>query len=494
MQDDSNNNKRMELIRETIEISNKVDDTTETILNLLNTTNISTLDPIKPLIHPRRNISKLIGFYELFWDCHSIFKENREKIEKFNILPEKKMDLEDLSRLQIIPIMKEFLKCFDKLKDHLEIKIIKKLIDDEKIFFDKVVDLISRSVIFALERLPKVVEKLEEYSRFVVKHSEGNEYIREYSRTCQKRLGFVELDSNHSAILQQTNDLTKRLNMIKSLNIRILGTKQARTVNEGLIKIMVIDLKLIIGNALLKIEKEESPSSIIFLSQLYLRLRHSEGEIVYEIEDLFDFKPQILKIIFNCFIQLFGRLCVLEKPRSDCKAEKLAVNLSKILNLFTSEKELMKDWVSKFGSSFGIYNENQLAENFSEKCLQQIFEIAESLEVHERSVYLINNIDLFKSFVTKVAGLETEHQIYKYCQTILGLVRIENESKSPTKTFEDLLIFMKKTKKMTLPEKEVVYMKNGLRKFIDELMLREAIDGSLQMIFEALDQCYSGSQ
>ena len=487
----SNQEKRAQFLKETIGISDNVNNTTENLLNILNTADTTVLDPIKSLIHPRRNISKIVSFYEIFWRNSNKLNEKREQLQKTKALEKDFLEIDELEKIKILEILKEMLECFNYLEKYIEIKIVKQLIDEEKAFFNRTLELISRSIIHSLERLPKIVENVDEYSRFVGKYSENNDFIKEYTKTCVQRLGFITAQDNCSAILQQTKNLSKHFNMIKSLNNKLIGIKQARAVNEGIVKLLVIDLKVIIGDILLKLEHKESPFDIQFLIKLYSRLRHSEDEIVEEIEELFVFKPAILKLIFNCFIQLFGLLSIIDKPRQDCKAEKLAIELSKILHLFEDQKDLLNLWTSQFGSSFGVYNEKDLATNFSEKCILRIFELAESLEIIEKSVYLINNIHLFKDFVTKISGLEVKKQIYKYCEIILGFVRIDTESRSPTETYENLVLIMKKMCKMSVPDEERLYLKSKLRKIVEQNMLREGIDGNLHVLFDLLEKCFT---
>lgn len=484
--------KRAQFLKETIEFSDKFNNVTEEILTMLNSTNTSILEPVKPLIHPRRNIDKIVRMYELFWDNHLRLKEKREKLESCDVFRKDYFEIDELEKIGILSILKEISECFEVLENHDQIKIIKQLIEQEKALFNEALKLISRSVIHALERLPNVVNNLQQYSNFLVKYSEDNEFIKEYSQVCKNRLGFVSCKENPPMILQQTKNLTKQFNMIKSLNNKLLGIKKARAVNEGLIKLLVLDLKVIISEILLKVEKKESPYDIIFLYQLYHRLKHSDGELVEEIEDLFVFKDGILKLIFNCFIQFFGLLNILEKPRADCKAEKLIVELGKILHVFETDKEFLRMWTSRFGSSFGIYNEKELPVNFSEKCILKVFELSDSLEIIEKSVYLINNIYSLKDYLHKISGLEVKEQLYKNCEIILGFIKIDIESQTPIKTFERLVLFLKKMNKMTLPEQEKVYLKNKLRKLVEQIMLREGLDGNLPVLFNLLESIFTG--
>ena len=155
--------KRAQFLKETIDFSDKFNNVTENITTMLNSTNTSILEPVKPLIHPRRNIDKIVAIYELFWNNHTKLKEKREKIEKLDAFGKDYLEIDELEKIGILSILKEISECLEVLEKKNEIKIIKQLVEQERVFFNDALKLVSRSVLHSLERLPNVVNKLEEY-------------------------------------------------------------------------------------------------------------------------------------------------------------------------------------------------------------------------------------------------------------------------------------------------------------------------------------------
>lgn len=108
--------KRAQFLKETIEFSDKFNNVTEEILTMLNSTNTSILEPVKPLIHPRRNIDKIVRMYELFWDNHLRLKEKREKLESCDVFRKDYFEIDELEKIGILSILKEISECLKYLK------------------------------------------------------------------------------------------------------------------------------------------------------------------------------------------------------------------------------------------------------------------------------------------------------------------------------------------------------------------------------------------
>lgn len=334
------------------------------------------------------------------------------------------------------------------------------------------------------------MKNIDQYSRFVIANVDKEAYLREYMDVFRLRMGFVSIKDNEQAILQQTKNLTAYFGMVKELNRRIIGRKCARIINEGIIQLLVLDLKTTLGDCLMKIDKDQSPESIVFLIQLYSQLRHSGGSVADEIEKLFELKPEIIKLIFNCFIQFFGQLDLQDRPNTNLQAEKIVVLLSKILKKFSRNKEVKREWCERFGNSFGVHNVKDLNQNFCEKCLLKITGLAERVEDKLRPVYMINNIHTLKDYAITFSGLDIKQIVYKNCELLVGFLRLGLELKSPVEAYRYLVDELSKAKGMWLPEEERQYVTDKIKKLFEEAITNKSIHGNPQTVVDGISQAY----
>lgn len=496
MEGQEENKTKLKFLDEVVEFSKRVESLTDDLRQLLRSKNSRVLDPIRPIIEPRSGAVTVLAFYDAYLSAAKAFEDIGAKIDASDLFKEDnnvEVEIEDLEALKILDLLTPFISRIEELEKNSNIKIVAKLIDSASKKLDKYLEVVVNAALSALKRLPRVVDKLDVYSRFILKHCDDEEYLRQYVRIFQSRLNFVGIEDNKRALLQQTDNLTKHFNMVKELNSRILGKRVAKSINKGVVRQLVLDLKVIMAKLLARMDKSHKPKYIPFLILLYSRLRHHEGDMVEEIEELFELKPEITKLIFNCFIQFFGHLDLIEKPNSKLEAEELTDLLATILDGFSICKSAKREWVSSFGRSFGVSDYEDLNSNFSEKCLHKITTLGEQLDVKERSIYIINNVSSLKKYLTKFMGLTTKQLVYKNCETIVGLIKIEIGSKSPEDAYTYLLKELSEVQKYSLPEEERLYISQSIRAMVEDRMSKRQIQGNPQLLLEAISNVYTGN-
>lgn len=490
---ENRNEEKLQFLENNIETTRKVKLLTEDIMQLLKTRDDTVLDTIKPIVEPRKNACAILNFYNQYLCANKKFDEFNKSVADLKLEDKNKkgsIEIEYLYKTKIVDLLEEQIKTMNMLDEFREIEIVKKVMKDHNKKLNTILDIIKNTAISTLERLPKVVENIDSLSRFILKYTDTKKYLQEYTEICHSRLGFYGIENNEKAILQQTKNLTEYFNMIKELNTRILGKKFSKKVNEVLIKLIVLDLKNIIGTLLMKINKSQSPSSIPFLIELYSRIRHSNGNMVEEIEELFELKPEIMKIMFNCFIQFFGELDLLNKPRKELTAEKLTRILSEILYQFRNHKEVKREWGSTYGSSFGVYRIDDIDSNFTEKCLLKITELSKLIDAKKSQIYMLNNIHSLKEYFVKFSGLETKQLVYKYCENVVGFLRIEIESQAPETVQDYLKSQIDKMKRYFLPEEDRRYINEKIKVLVEDLFARKIIQGNPEAILEEVSKCF----
>lgn len=490
---DDKNEEKLKSLENIAETTRRIKLLAEDLTQLLKARDDAVLDVIKPIVEPRRNACAVLGFYSQYLDANTKFDEFNKAITNLKLddrCKRENVEIEYLHKANILGLLETQFKTMNDLGNYKEIEIVKKTVKDHTKRIDNVLEIIKNTVMATLERLPKVVENIDLFSKFLLKHTDTKKYLQEYTEICHSRLGFFGIKDNKNAILQQTKNLTEYFNMIKELNTRILGKTFSKKVNSGLIQLIVLDLKNIIGTYLMKINKNQSPSYIPFLIQLYSRIRHSDGNMVEEIEELFELKPEIMKIMFNCFIQFFGELDLLNSPRKDLTAEKLTKILSEILCQFRNNKEVKREWCSTYGSSFGVYRIEDVDSNFSEKCLLKITELGKLIDAKKSSIYMLNNIHYLREYFVRFSGLDTKQLVYKYCENIVGFLRIGLESQTQDSIQEYLKTEIVKMKRYFLPEEERKYVTDKMRTLVEDLVSRKVIQGNVEAILEDVSRCF----
>lgn len=496
--DNKSDDSKSKYLNGIVELTKNVDNLVEDLLQHLKSKDSSVLDRIRPIIEPKRNAKEIMNFYSSILDSDKKFKEINENIKKsgiLNKLADSKIEIEDLESIKMFDQVNLLILTIDDLEKYKDIKIISKVLKEERKNFDNYIEAIQTAIFNSLERLPNVVDKIDIYIKFVLKYCDIKKFINGYIEICRSRLGFPNEDFKKEIILQRCAKLNGYLNMIKDLNIKIIGKKQSRIINDMLIKLIVLDLKSILATFLSEIEKDQSPFHIPFLIELYSKIRHSTENIVEEIESLFELKPELIKLMFNCFIQFFGELDLLEFPNKSLKSEKLTVLLANILNQFELCKDAKREWILSYGSSFGVYNADELNVNFCEKCLLKISELLKKLGTKAQSIYFINNINTLKPYFVKFGGMNIKELMYKNCEIIIGFLKVEIDSQSsPIDAYKYLLNELISAKQYFLPKEEREYVSLKLKQTVEDLISRKTLQGNPQPLLDAISEAYCGNK
>lgn len=477
--------------------SERVDGLADELLGLLKTTDSQALMGIRPYVEPRKNICKIIAFYELFESTTREFWGIKSELEKSQLLQRSQkeaVEIEVLEKFKVLDLMGRVNRQMVALGEFEDVKIVSRVLKDMKELMDRTVEMIEQSILVSLKRLPKVVEKLDIYARFALNYRESDKFIEAYTDMVLKRMGFAGIENNFAVILQRTKNLTAHFNIVIDFNRRVLGRKRSRAINDGLVKLMVLDLKKILADTLGRIEAEKKPEHIPFLIQLYARLRHSDGNMVEEIEELFVFKEEILTIMFNCSLHFLMETGLQAAPNNGLREERMVALLVDILTQFDRHKEVKRAWVEKYGSSFGVHAPEELNSNLAGKMLQVIDRLSKSLDVEEKAIYTTNNIHRFKDLTTKIAGHDLKHLVYKNCETIVGMWKISLGDLERASLNTALIENLDRSRRYYLPEEERRYVVGKVRGMLQDLIARGKFDSNPQVILDKISVAYSGSQ
>lgn len=471
---------------------NKTTDMANELLLQLEDTDYNAMGAFKPYIGPQKNIDALLEFYNRYSSALKEVDDVKAQIEGVMPADKEAFRLEELTKIGLLDKLQRLRDAEDTLDAYGRVKIVAELEKQLVKYIQSVMKKVKNSFFAALDGLPKVPEEANRYAQFILKNSDDKEFLGQYTKKVYERMGFFGIDNNFDALVQQTSDLTKYLNMIVDINMQILGRSASHNINVGLITLIIINLKKVISDMLEMVDKDNKAAWIPHLTRLSGNLKHSDGPMIREIEDLFVFKTPIYKLILNCLIQFFGDLELLEKPNRKYHAEKLNRTMIEILDAFEENKNMKRSWVESYGPSFGVYKTKELGMNFGEKCLAKTQAMAEQFEGLEKYIYLINNYHAFRNHVTVFKETELKKEIEKNCKFIVELWKINTESTKGPKLHKYLMNELEAHRKYYLPEEQRLFVASQLKSIVEGLVARGEFQGQTKDIITGIDSVYSG--
>jgi hypothetical protein len=491
MENNDEADKTLKYLKFLMEFSKKANKIGDQILLQLRDTDYLAMDSFKPYIQPKEKIDKLLEFYDLYSQAYENFNAVKIDIEKSGFF-DSQMSLKEMSKIEVLSKAHNLREVSDSMHEFTKVKIVLELQNNIKKYINEMIVVIKKAFFVSLNRLPKVASDVDIYAQFILKNSERKEFLAEYTKEVYSKMGFFDIQNNIVVLVQRTSNLTKYFNLIIEMNVSILGRSSAHNINVGMIQLIMVNLKKIISESLAVVDKNNKAQFIPSLIKLYGNLSHSEGKIVKELEDLFVFRPQINKLILNCLIQFFGDLELLEHPSATLGIEHPVQQMVQILDAFRDNKESKRSWVESFGPSFGVYTEKDLAPNFSAKCIAKIEELSEDLKGVPKYIYLINNYHAFREHLNSYDNQDLAALIEKNCQIIIGLWRINLESKSGSVLSRYLSNELEIHKAYYLPVEHREYIVNLLEQIVENLISRKALEGQSKDILEKIQHAYSG--
>ncbi|KAI4293263.1 hypothetical protein PAPHI01_2537 [Pancytospora philotis] len=471
---------------------NKTSEVSDRLVTHLEETNYKIMQTFKPYMAPRETIEQLIAFYDAYSEATAQFKGIKADIEKAERGWKDEPALHELEEAGLVAKIRRLRDVQDGLGDYMGVGICSSLVGGIDKYVGRQARIIKRAVLGALASLPKIPDGIGKYVEFILRVGDSKEFLGQYTKKAYEQLGIFIPDNNTGALIQQTENLTSYFNFILDINREILGPAVARNINVGLIAMVMLSIKKTISGVLGTIDKDRRAEHIVFLIRLYGNLKHSEGPVIREIEELFVFRKPIRTLILNCFVQLFADIELVEAPEPRCGAERFCATMAEALAQFSKAENARKDWVEAHGPSFGVYKCSELGPNFSEKCLAKVLELSESLEGFEKYIYLINNLHAFREHTSRVGKRALREQIDKNCKIIAGLWRINLEGQKDYRVVKYLDRELGRHQQYRLPDECRRAIADELKSIIEGLMASKAVHGNIEEINEKLKNAYSG--
>lgn len=453
---------------------------------------LSAMDSLKPFIQPKNNIEQILNFYDEYEESTKKIDLERKIVQESLGGKFKHRKLRLLADNDVIGHVNIILSEIKVLEAYQKIKIVKDYLDEANQFAFMVIEAIKRSFFKALENIPDYDPELRKFANFLIPLQKDIDFLAKYTNIIYSKLCFNEIGTNYKLLITRTLNLSSYFYNIFEMNNNILGQEQAQSINEGVTKMLIINVKSTISDVLMVSEKDENPDSIPYLILLSNNLRHTEGEvIVKDLEELFVFKKEINKIISNCLMAYFESLDDLNKPNKRFEAEKLVLTIKSILNSFNDYEGIAKCYLATYGAFFGIKNLEELNTSFSTRVLDKIFTLADSLSGIQRSVYVINNVDIIKTFLATYEDTGLEEIISLNAEKILSIWANESRKRNEKDVSEFIDANVEAQKTYTLPENVRYPLVQELKTIIGDLLVDKTYANDISELYRSIDSLFT---
>lgn len=478
------------------DISRGIDTKSRALETVVGSAKLTAVDGFKPYINPKKNIDKLLLFYNTFISAKGTVDEERHRLsgifgeardeDKFS-----PRSLKTLKEKDVLSSLQTLLTMGDTLRRYKGVRVVATELESLSSFTGKVMDAVGESFFSSLKKLPEHDPELQEFATFLLSNVEKTRFISEYTNIVYSRLGFDDIGTNTKLLLERTHDLDRFFSDIVEMNDNILGVDNSRTTNVGLLKMFVIGLKRAIADSLIKVEKEERTEDVPFLIGLTSRLKQPADSRTRTVEELFVFKDDINKIICNCISGYFERLDMLMNPNKSSDIESLCLKIIGVLDAFYDHRDVAEVFAATYGSGFGVRTAEDIFAEFSGRTIEKILFLAESLRGISRSVYVINNVYAIQNYLGKVDGMSAHEVIERNTNSILDVWRTEISKRKEDDITEFLDVNIQNQSKYLLPSGVRDELVGNILKLIDEALSTKKYSNSIDDLHSSIEGLYS---
>ncbi|KAL7344771.1 hypothetical protein P7C65_10s5g17420 [Encephalitozoon intestinalis] len=484
-------------LKKCAELSREIESQANTLSSLMERLQLSAVDGFRPYINPKKNISRLLTFLDSFMSTKEIIEEEKSKLGEVFGESEKRFLPRDLKLLQekkAIESTRRLIDMGEVLKEYKGVKIVDTEIDILDDFVKRAIDGIEESFFVSLKRVPEYKPEFRVFATFLLSNGNERRFISKYTDTVYSTLGFDDIGMNTELLIERTSHLDKFLLDVIEMNDNVLGKENSKITNIGLLKMFVIGLKRAIADNLLKMEKEEDIANIGLLIILDSQLKYSGDKRIRVVEELFVFKDSIHKIMCNSILKYFEDLDMIMEPNKYCNTEELCMKMEKALEAFYDNKDVSKVFASEYGKDFELETVQDIFEKFSTKTMEKILFLAETLRGIPKSVYVVNNIYIFRNYLKSLEGIPIEKMIEINVEDILNVWKKEISKR----TEEDITFFLDKNienqSRYRLPTELGEKLAADIQNLVNDALKDKKYTGNTEKLKESISKLYQDSK
>jgi hypothetical protein len=454
----------------------------------------SVMDDLKPYINPKRNIDALCSFYELFSNSKEKIDTSRKRLEGLfgeatdSFPPRELRVLKESSALGEVRCL---VRERELLSEYGNIRMARTELEHVEKFIGKALDAIKGSFFVALDKLPEQDPNLQEFAKFLLENTNRKAFLAEYTEKIYAKLGIEDIGTNRRMLLERARNLGTYFNEIGNMNDNVLGLENARALNLGLFKTFVLELKGVIADVLMVVEKEERADDVPFLVQLNAALRHSEHGYNELIGELFELKDNINKIIHNCLLAYFERLSFVSEPDKHSDAEGMCAEMARILDAFYYNKDVGDAFASAYGAAFNVRSVQDILEEFSTRVIRRVLLLSEQKKGISKSVYLVNNAYVLQHYLREIDGVSMGDYLSSNTSSIISVWEKEVAKRKESDVTEFLNQNIRLQQNHFLPVELRGRVTGRIKELVEELLGRKEYKGEKDKLMEAVESLYS---
>lgn len=480
-------------LKKCAEISREIETQAGALSSLMERLQLNAIDGFRPYINPKKNIGRLLSFYNSFILTKETIEKEKSKVIKVFGESEKGFLPRDLKMLLEKKVMESAQTLIDMgnvLKEYREVKIVDVEINSLNEFIEKTMSGISESFFGSLRRSGEYKPEFPEFAAFLLSNGNKRRFISKYTDTVYSTLGFDDIGTDIKILLERTTSLEEFLLDIIKMNNSILGEENSEVTNIGLLKMFIIGLKRAIADNLMKMEKEEDISNVQALIMLDDHLNYSGDKRIRVVEELFVFKDSIHKIICNSVLRYFEDLDMIMEPNKHSSKEELCLKMKGALDAFYDHRNVSEAFVSEYGKDFGLETTQDIFEKFSARTVEKILFLAETLKGIPKSVYIINNIYIFRNYLKNIEGIPIEKMIEINLEDILEVWKKEISKRRE----EDITLFLDKNiesqGRYHLPKEPGEKLASDIEKIISNVLKNKKYKGDDGNLKNSISKLY----
>lgn len=476
-----------ETLKKCLKHSEKIDKILKNIYREVEYTKMNAVEEFKPFNEPKTNIDLLLNFYNIFLSSYNNFEKINSEISKFF---ETEMNIDNCFENKILDKGKNLLEMKNKLENFEKIMIVKTLLQEINSLLQnlniKVEQIFFKNLILEKDKL----KEMNELFLFLENFTETKNLLKKISSTIYQRSNFDFIKNDKNLLLEKIKSLEDNLSFINFYTIKLLGDKNGNSINLGLNKILVINMKKVIADILLIIENEEKLENIPFLIELNYHLKHNDEKKIKEIEELYVYKDQIYKLMCNIFLTFVDNIQKISKSNDFCDVEKISIDLKIAMDKMSEYSQISKIFINNYGPFFKTQTLNDFFLKMCSSLIKKLFEISEDLPSLKKSIYLINNLYIFQYY--NVENIDVKKFIEENINNITNTFQNELKDRSSDRLskFIDSNLSSLKSYYLSDEIKEKIVPK--LKKMIWEEIGKKGYEGNQNDLNERINCLFIG--
>ncbi|KAF9765076.1 hypothetical protein NGRA_0007 [Nosema granulosis] len=456
---------------------------------------LAKMDVIKefnPYIQPKKNLDSLLSFYGAFQKAYETISKMSQTVYSLYGENLEVIDLQSIMKNGLLGILKTIKIEQNNILDYAGVKIVDSLLASSNDLLEIVISKIYPVYFANLFNKTASDDDMKSISEFLMVFSDKKRFLGKYSNAILNKTSYDDIGLDRRKLLERTKDIEGHISSVNKYNIKILGGANAQIINRGLNKLLLINLKKIIADILIVVEKEENMASVPFCMVLNSHLRQSEEAEIKEVEELYVFKNEINKIVCNIFLAFVENLKTIQQPNKFCDIETIALNLKRSLDSLEDNKNVSRVFIKNYGPFFKAKTVDELAKSFSEMVLNKVISLSKQLDTIKRSIYLINNFYTLKCFVDDVDGLNIKEEIEKSSTMIIEVWKSELDSKSGRNFSNFVESNLESFKSYYLPEEVRREIVPKIKTIVWENILTKGYQGNENALNDSINDIFTG--